>query len=294
MVNEENIIVKCGCKGVRFCKFCKDSERIKKLTFQEDPFKNHTIYVYSSLHKKAFLSNLTHQASINEIIEETEKLNSLSSDEIKNIEHIDIKGLLLYKNFINQEEEDFLVNRIDKKEWKLSQSGRRKQDYGPQVAFKYQKVKIHRFIGMPDYSDMILERMKHISERDLGHYQPFELCNLEYDESRLSSIDMHKDDTWIWGNRLISLNLLNGSIMSLEHSEEKKLCYVHMPRRSLLCMFDDSRYIWSHAIFPKHIIGRRIALTMREPAPAFLEGGEMYESFGKELIRLGNIRISTV
>ncbi|CEF67222.1 Alpha-ketoglutarate-dependent dioxygenase alkB homolog 4 [Strongyloides ratti] len=286
--------VKCGCKGVRFCRFCKDSERVKRLNFEDDPFKNHTVYVFSSVHKKAFLSELSHQASREEIVAETKKLDSSSFALLKDKDYVDIGGLLLFKDFINDEEEKFLVDRIDKKEWKLSQSGRRKQDYGPQVAFKYQKVKIHRFVGMPDYSDLILQRMKDVSESDLGRYQPFELCNLEYDESRLSSIDMHKDDTWIWGNRLISLNLINGSIMTLEHSEEKKLCFVDMPRRSMLCMFDDSRYVWNHAIFPKHIIGRRIALTMREPATAFLEGGEMYESFGKELIRIGKIRIPTI
>uniref|UniRef100_A0A0N5BWW6 2OG-FeII_Oxy_2 domain-containing protein n=1 Tax=Strongyloides papillosus TaxID=174720 RepID=A0A0N5BWW6_STREA len=292
MMTEEGT-VKCGCKGVRFCKFCINSERVKKLTFEEDPFKNHMVYVFSGVHKKAFLSELSHDASAKEIAAETNNLDSSPFEALSGRKYIDINGLLLFKDFISEDEEEFLVNRIDRKEWKLSQSGRRKQDYGPQVAFKYQKVRIHKFMGMPDYSDMVLQRMKDISESKLGHYQPFELCNLEYDESRLSSIDMHKDDTWIWGNRLISLNLINGSVMTLEHQQEKKLCFVNMPRRSMLCMFDDSRYIWSHAIFPKHITGRRIALTMREPAPAFLEGGEMYESFGKELIRIGKIRIPT-
>lgn len=37
----------------------------------------------------------------------------------------------------------------------------------------------------------------------LGNYQPFEMCNLEYDESKKSAIEMHQDDMWIWGNRLI-------------------------------------------------------------------------------------------
>lgn len=58
---------------------------------------------------------------------------------------------------------------------------------------------------MPDYSDLILKRMTTLDASKLADYQPFELCNLEYSEERLSSIDMHKDDTWIWGNRLIRL-----------------------------------------------------------------------------------------
>ena len=54
---------------------------------------------------------------------------------------------------------------------------------------------------------------------------------------------------------------------------------------------DILRYDWKHGVFSRHIRGRRIALTMREPALDFQEGGALYEKFGKELIRLGNIRV---
>lgn len=60
-----------------------------------------------------------------------------------------------------------------------------------------------RFCGMPSYTDLILNRMNSISRDLFGSYQPFELCNLEYSDDRLSSIEMHCDDTWIWGERLI-------------------------------------------------------------------------------------------
>ena len=29
------------------------------------------------------------------------------------------------------------------------------------------------------------------------------MCNLEYEEEKKSAIEMHQDDMWIWGNRLI-------------------------------------------------------------------------------------------
>ena len=79
--------------------------------------------------------------------------------------------------------------------------------------------------------------------------------------------------------------------MTYENQEERKLVFLYMDRRSLLSMFDDARYIWRHGIFPHHILGRRIALTMREPATAFKPGGELYEEYGKDLIQRGNIRI---
>lgn len=133
-----------------------------------------------------------------------------------------------------------------------------------------------------------------MTEKSLGilkDYQPFELCNLEYHPERLSSIELHQDDTWIWGNRLISLNLLNDGVMTYENESEKKIFFIWMERRSLLSMFDDARYIWKHGIFAHHIPGRRIALTMREPSSIFKPGGELYEEYGKELISRGNIRL---
>jgi hypothetical protein len=77
------------------------------------------------------------------------------------------------------------------------------QDYGPKVNFNQRKVRCDRFIGVPDYADLILERLSSINPEKFGNYQPFELCNLEYDSTRQSSIEFHQDDTWIWGERLI-------------------------------------------------------------------------------------------
>ncbi len=40
------------------------------------------------------------------------------------------------KDFVSEEEEEKLVESIGKEEWRESQSGRRKLDYGPQANFK--------------------------------------------------------------------------------------------------------------------------------------------------------------
>lgn len=72
--------------------------------------------------------------------------------------------------------------------------------------FKQRKVKVGDFLGMPRYADLLLEKIKSFSNGgypELGEFKLFELCNLEYDSGRLSSIDFHKDDKWIWGERLI-------------------------------------------------------------------------------------------
>lgn len=61
---------------------------------------------------------------------------------------------------------------------------------------------------MPEYADLLLDKMTKYDERKLGNYQPFEMCNLEYEEVKKSAIEMHQDDMWIWGNRLIRYFLI--------------------------------------------------------------------------------------
>lgn len=198
---------------------------------------------------------------------------------------------MIVPDFLSESEENILLEMIDGVDWMLSQSGRRKQDYGPKVNFKHKKVKFDSFVGMPEYADFLLEKMQSISAEKLGNYIPFEMCNLEYDQSKKSAIEMHFDDMWIWGNRLISINLLSGSVMTLANEETQQLCYIWMPHRSLICLSNDARYVWKHAVLSRHIRGRRIALTMREPSKEFQEGGEFYEKYGKQLITLSNIRV---
>ncbi|WKY01148.1 hypothetical protein Q1695_015280 [Nippostrongylus brasiliensis] len=262
------VVQNCGCKGVRFCALCETSERVKKLRMEENKYADYDIFVY----KHGSAASLADSSS--------------STDD-----KITIGGLMVVHDFLSESEEAEIMEMIDGVEWVLSQSGRRKQDYGPKVNFKHKKVKTDSFVGMPEYADMLLEKMRSISPEKLGNYIPFEMCNLEYDESKKSTIEMHYDDTWIWGNRLISINLLSGSVMTLANEATHQLCYVWMPHRSLVCMSDESRYSWKHAVLSQHIRGRRVALTMREPSELFQEGGELYEKYGKQLIGLSNVRV---
>ncbi|CAB3402403.1 unnamed protein product [Caenorhabditis bovis] len=275
----------CGCKGVRFCALCETTERVKKLRVDGDKYENYKVFLFDHKYTLAHPApSLNSKSSLEEIVRESNSCTPSGSS-------IKIDGLLLIHDFLSENEENSIMKMIDNVEWVQSQSGRRKQDYGPKVNFKHKKVKTDSFIGMPEYADMLLTKMKNFNEEKLGNYQPFEMCNLEYESEKKSAIEMHQDDTWIWGNRLISINLLSGSVMTLANDTKKHLCYVHMPHRSLICMADEARYEWTHGVLAHHIRGRRIALTMREPAKEFKEGGELYEKYGAELIRLGNIRV---
>lgn len=150
-------------------------------------------------------------------------LESTSCQSVSTDGSIEIDGLTLIHNFLSESEESKILNMIDTVEWAQSQSGRRKQvrksfnkkniilkvqDYGPKVNFKHKKVKTDTFVGMPEYADMLLNKMSEYDVKKLGNYQPFEMCNLEYEEVKKSAIEMHQDDMWIWGNRLIRYEFL--------------------------------------------------------------------------------------
>ncbi|CAM2103948.1 unnamed protein product [Caretta caretta] len=134
---------------------------------------------------------------------------------------ISISGVFLLEEFINQDEESEMVQLMDQDDWKLSQSGRRKQDYGPKVNFKKKKLKAGGFIGLPSFSQEIVQRMK--AHSMLEDFFPVEQCNLDYLPERGSAIDPHFDDWWLWGERLVSLNVLSKTVLSMSCDSEESL-----------------------------------------------------------------------
>uniref|UniRef100_A0A915IKG9 Fe2OG dioxygenase domain-containing protein n=1 Tax=Romanomermis culicivorax TaxID=13658 RepID=A0A915IKG9_ROMCU len=277
----------CGCKGVRFCAICLHTDRVLQLNFDKS-------YVDLSTFQHFLVSNINSEqrwfpipAKQNYTRGELEILcKSCRTNEklIKECVEPLSQKLILVEKFISFEEESYLLSKIDNYPWILSQSGRRKQDFGPRVNFKHKKVKIGHYVGMPKYAEPLLSKMQNID--GLEEYIPFELCNLEYEFERGSCIEFHTDDTWIWGERLITINLIEGSVMTLINEKDKIIVYVPMPHRSLLCMAGNMRYEWKHSVSKDHVFGRRIALTMREPSTNF-KSGDLYEKWGKVLIERG-------
>lgn len=87
------------------------------------------------------------------------------------------------------------------------------QDYGPKVNFKKQRLKAGSFTGLPSFSRKIVAQMKACAV--LSGFLPVEQCNLDYRPERGSAIDPHFDDWWLWGERLVSLNLLSETVLSM-------------------------------------------------------------------------------
>lgn len=157
------------------------------------------------------------------------------------------------------------------------------QDFGPKVNFKKKKVRVGRFSGLPVLSQKLVLRMQ--QEPSLADFKPVEQCNLDYHPERGSAIDPHLDDLWLWGERLVTINMLSNTTltMSLEQglpelglTEEVQVA-VCLPRRCLVVLYGEARHRWKHAIHRDNVLERRVCSTYRELSAEFLPGGQQTE-----------------
>ncbi|XP_061902537.1 alpha-ketoglutarate-dependent dioxygenase alkB homolog 4 [Entelurus aequoreus] len=243
----------CACKGVRSCLLC---EPFKNTHLQEDKVVH--LFFYDPERKLA--------------VRKDAEPSSFA-----------FPGVFLWENFLSEEEETELISSMDREVWNPSQSGRRKQDFGPKVNFKKKKVRLASFSGLPALSKKLVLRMQ--QEATLADFQPVEQCNLDYHPGRGSAIDPHLDDAWLWGERLVTVNMLSDTTMtmSLERGlpplgpgEEVNVALA-LPRRSLVALYGEARHRWKHGILRKDVNGRRVCSTYRELSAEFLPGGPQAE-----------------
>lgn len=290
----------CGCVGKRSCLLCEEDCEIPSTTSEHQFYQCFNCGRLLEVSKTTDLP-LTCSARCRPAPNLTVPDHVTVKDNI-----IQFGGVSVVKEFVNNEEESSLVNSIDKYGWFPSQSGRRKQvcdstncvftpyvyilcvfvcvqDYGPKVNFKKRKVKLGMFTGLPDYSKHLVESM--VAMPILDHFMPVEQCNLDYDTSRGSAIVAHSDDEWLWGERLVTINLLSSTFLTFSLREHSVAVHVPLPQRSLVVVSGPARHQWLHSISREHIKGRRVAITFRELGEDFLPGGED-EATGQQLIKL--------
>ena len=262
----------CACKGVRSCDLCQPTK---------DPYFNetlsHTTFIYCDGCRQAIRMDVYESNS-----------RCPHHQDIGNADiAFPIDGIYLVPDFLSETEETQLIDAIDQDVWIPSQSGRLKQDFGIKINFKKQTIKTKYFTGMPLYSLELIQRLQ--SHRLLEDFQSVELCNLDYRSERGSHIDPHIDDIWIWGERLITINLLTNTILTLIPNEHgsKKMIYIPLPRRWMIVLYGDARYEYKHAIQRQHINARRLAVTFRELTSKdekfYDENKDLYE----RIVRIG-------
>ncbi|EDQ88902.1 uncharacterized protein MONBRDRAFT_26078 [Monosiga brevicollis MX1] len=187
-------------------------------------------------------------------------------------------GVRVWLDFVTEAEETALVAQMDAWPWTDSQSGRRKQDFGPKANFKKKKVKAANFTGLPALARPLIPRLQALTA-DLKDFVPVEQCHLDYEPSRGAAIVPHFDDFWLWGERLITLNLLSTTFLCFQLPDEPDALEiaVPLPPRSLLEVKGVARMAWHHAVHRQDVSQRRIAMTWRELTPEFLSGERQAE-----------------
>ena len=109
-------------------------------------------------------------------------------------------ALHVVRDVLDEQAEAALVRSINAGgEWTPSQSGRRKQDFGPKVGFKSRRLSAAHFGGFPPYARALFERVCEACA-GLDGFEAAEMAVLEYEESRGACIDYHIDDAWVWGD----------------------------------------------------------------------------------------------
>lgn len=187
----------CGCKGCRTCLVCETQYGANDFKLQQT-FNRENSYVYCPFCNKAWKGW---------------DMDLYKEHPNHSGESVDYPGVKIIMDFINTQEEELLMKNIDEVPWDTSQSGRRKQNFGPKTNFKKRKIVLGNFEGFPLFTKYLQDRFKQVDL--LRGYETIEQCSLEYDPSKGASIDPHIDDCWIWGERIVTVNCLSDTVLTM-------------------------------------------------------------------------------
>ncbi|XP_061387654.1 alpha-ketoglutarate-dependent dioxygenase alkB homolog 4 [Musca vetustissima] len=301
-----NTIRPCGCKGVRTCLKCEQDFGIEKPNLK-DVFEKLDAWSWCIKCEKLYPGWNTKD------VQEQHPEHMQSSG-------LNLPGIVVQTDFISPDEGQKTMDDLDALPWCISQSGRRKQNFGPKTNFKKRKVQNGTFQGFPKVTKYIQEKLNAVPL--LNDFQTIEQCSLEYDPTKGASIDPHIDDCWIWGERVVTVNCLGDSVLTLnlykdcldkplknipkynlelvpiyEHQLleplmdreklkifENKIIRIPMPCLSLIVLYGPARYQFEHSVLREDIQERRVCLAYREFTPMYLEGGQSHDK-GVEILR---------
>ncbi|XP_034180112.1 alpha-ketoglutarate-dependent dioxygenase alkB homolog 4 [Osmia lignaria lignaria] len=292
----------CGCKGIRSCLLCEAEYNIVKPDFKAY-LEGCSSYVYCPHCDKSwpgwdidlYKSHPNHQG-----------------------EAIEFPGVYIQLGFLNSCEIASLVKALDDIPWEASQSGRRKQNFGPKCNFKKRKLRLGSFNGFPISTQFVQDKFSKVPI--LSDFQTIEQCTLEYDPLRGASIDPHIDDCWVWGERIVTVNVMGDSVLTMSpyhgldtkynlnsiteysttckdlkfdvenerNNDKDVIVRLPMPEGSLMVLYGSARYKWEHCVLREDVKSRRICLAYREFTPPYLndlvKNEEVKEIFKRTLI----------
>ncbi|KAH0501681.1 Alkylated DNA repair protein alkB-like protein 8 [Microtus ochrogaster] len=162
-------------------------------------------------------------------------------------------GLLVVEEIISSEDEKMLLESVNwtgdtgNQNFQKSLKHRRVKHFGYEFNYENNSVDKDKPLpgGLPDICNSILE--KWLKEGYIKH-KPDQLTINQYEPGH--GIPAHIDTHSAFEDEIISLSLGSEIVMDFKHPEGVTV-QVMLPRRSLLVMTGESRYLWTHGITPR-------------------------------------------
>ncbi|XP_055278919.1 alkylated DNA repair protein alkB homolog 8 isoform X1 [Moschus berezovskii] len=162
-------------------------------------------------------------------------------------------GLKVIEEIISPEDEKMLLKSVnwtedtDNQNFQKSLKHRRVKHFGYEFHYESNSVDKDKALpgGLPDICESMLE--KWLKEGFIKH-KPDQLTINQYEPGH--GIPAHIDTHSAFEDEIVSLSLGSEIVMDFKHPDGMTVP-VMLPRRSLLVMAGESRYLWTHGITPR-------------------------------------------
>ena len=152
---------------------------------------------------------------------------------------MDIDGLNINFDYIDDKIEAYLISKIQEESWN-TELKRRTQHYGIKYDYKTRNlVGLHKIKALPDWIKSICDRL--VEDKKMS--MPEQVIINEYKPGQ--GIASHIDSP-VFGEIIISLSL--GSDCLMNFTRDTKIIPVRLRKKSLVSISGDARYNYQHGI----------------------------------------------
>jgi len=190
------------------------------------------------------------------------------------------RGVRVYPDALSAREADAILRTIEASAFVPSQSGKRKQHFGPRVNFARRRLNADRFSGLPAYAHFLERRLRErvLDDRAggaddladcraaLDAYRTTDVFVLRYAEAEQSNLDLHVDDLFAYGEAILDVSLDADGVLTFLGAEA--CVRVPLPARSIAVLYGPARRSWQHGILAPDVRDVRTSVTLRTLAPA--------------------------